>query len=381
MYLSERRAIISANLTQKTLAKPRRLISKPAYKLIHQFCVQHRIPDIDPGSILAHLSAMPELQEGHFLVSKGAKGGKLPRGTQVFYWQKPKFPTDKFRPIVYLKSKETRKWLSKVNDALQDITANDFQNGFRPKKSVITESNWWQYYYRYISIDLKSAFNQMSFYDAYWLARKVLKFPNREAAVIAGLLTDFNTGFAYQGSPITPFFFNLWTLPFMSEHIEGADFISYADDILICFKQKKHIEQKTIDRIHGLAKHWGITLNETKTHVFKRQEGRVILGLTVSPDVKSAHKRKYLKRIASEYDLILKTGGSPKECLHHYAAFCGYIGWLHAPKNSQSYRHKTVFKDVRIWRDIHRYIQQKALPLEYLERIMLAGKFLNPLKL
>lgn len=233
-------------------------------------------------------------EQGHMLVSKGKV---LPRGTKVFKSQRKKFPNEKFRDITYLKDEKLRKALRRSASNLAEYTQNPLQYGFFKEKGAPNEIQFATNFKWFVSVDLKSAFNQISLVDAYQLLLRC-GLKDKTAKILAALIIDKETGMAYQGSPLTPVIFNMWIIPFLCDinlgltgkvdgNIKIAQAFAYADDIMIGFATRP--DNKIFGQIGKWAKRYEITFNPTKTHRFNIKEGHIVLGQQISarPRVKS----------------------------------------------------------------------------------------------
>ena len=287
------------------------------------------------------------LEQGHMLVSKGKV---LPRGTKVLKSQRKKFPNEKFRDITYLKDEKLRKALKRSASSLADYTQNPLQYGFFKEKGAPNEIQFATNFNWFVSVDLKSAFNQISLVDAYQLLLRC-GLKDKTAKIMAALIIDKETGMAYQGSPLTPVIFNMWIIPFLCDinqaltgKIDGnpkvAQAFAYADDIMIGFNQRP--DNKIFDQIGKWAKRYEITFNPAKTHRFNIKEGHIVLGQQISskPRVKSfknwkAKLRLELIKILKESKILSKSQDNSFELKldiqKRIQRIKGTLNWLNEP--------------------------------------------------
>nr|CRY97866.1 hypothetical protein [uncultured prokaryote] len=136
----------------------------------------------------------------------------------------------KYREVTFLKDKATRKMLRKVAKLI-DIPHAD-QVGFTRKRSIWDAAARLGDAKSIVNIDLENAFNAIPEQAVYLILRRVFDLNKKHARQLTNAITD--GGYLYQGSPLAPLIFNLWTRPIM-DSVRGAgfDIVAYADDLTI----------------------------------------------------------------------------------------------------------------------------------------------------
>lgn len=204
-------------------------------------------------------------EKAHMLVVKQAEG--YFRGQKIIdkkEQQKLIKSGGKTRPVTYIRDKQTNKILKRIAP-LVDIPHPD-QVGFTANCSIWDAASRMAECSAVVNIDLENAFNAIPEGAVYLIFRKVFDLNKTHAAMLTDACCE--NGFMYQGCPLSPLIFNLWTRPIL-DSIKGAGFkiVAYADDLTIG-TECGYISHKMVRVFKKWIEQFNMTVNTAKVKFY-----------------------------------------------------------------------------------------------------------------
>lgn len=147
----------------------------------------------------------------------------------------------------------------------------------------------------YMKMDLSSAFNSVPREFVYYFFERTLDLNIEDSKAITNCCCD-ETGYLYQGCPISPLLFAIYSYGMVND-FKGAGFqvSAYADDMTI-IGQYEQMSNKTRKFANKIASEYGFKMNIDKTKFGRTKSNDVICGFHTN-EMKTKRHRKLMKKI------------------------------------------------------------------------------------
>lgn len=214
-------------------------------------------------------------------------------------------PEGKYREIQFLKDKETRKLLGKLNDYMQMVLPKYFDNplhdqhGFLKGESVennIASITMQAKGNALLLCDMSNAFCSITKEEVFQLFYKVFRLNRKDSEMLTKLVTY--KGHLYQGSPLSPLIFALYETAVI-EDIQNLGFgvSAYADDITVIDKKYSTMTWGIRKKIYKIFKDYHLTINEDKTRFSNDKHTQdCVTGYHLTKDAKTKRRHAMRKR-------------------------------------------------------------------------------------
>ncbi len=275
---------------------------------------------------IRRLNAIPEWKVQKFAVLK-QPWKNLKRGDKVFGEDIKQMDKNgiKYRNIRCFDKTHNRE-LKRISKLL-DISA-PWQHGFTTSEGIqnVAREIIQNSAKATISLDLDNAFDHISQRQVYYIIRMIFRINKKDATQFAKNMCL--NGFIFQGNPIAPLIFNIWSIN-IGYRMKRAGFIvsQYADDIFVISKYE-YVSYKIIRLLCNIICDSGWQVNKQKVkvqHKLVKCLGLVIDNLIARPD-----KRKRLKKKIRYFDKLKTKYGTRRlsETKDSDMVLNGLKGWL-----------------------------------------------------
>ena len=200
------------------------------------------------------------------------------------------------RPIIYLSDKETHELLQKLTHVF-DLPLKGVQYGFTKGENIYTATRNLVDAKSSVNMDLENAFNAVPRKAVYLIFRIIFDLNKFDAHMLTECCC--HNGYLYQGCPIAPLLFNIYTLPIAySIHKSGLGVVQYADDITIYSTEYDSISFRMVKVIKKWIEQYNMKINLKKTKFFNASCLIVVnVGLKIIKNLGFIEAQKFRKTL------------------------------------------------------------------------------------
>lgn len=244
-------------------------------------------------------------------VSKDNKYG-LRKGAKVLSRKQMEEYTGKgvrFRTVQFPANKDVKEALKDMAAVLADVHHED-QYGFVPERDCVQSAAQHRWARTVLLLDIKDAFNQVTWSDIFAILHKGFRINNTEARQMADLICG-DGAYLYQGNPIAPALYNI-RATWLCERLHrlcvanGLRMTMYADDVCISSSKWDYFSKRFVKTVLRICAECGLQVNLQKVHVHRVSPYKIghydITGLVIDydenkvPYVRPIHRRRTIKK-------------------------------------------------------------------------------------